>query len=712
MSGCKKYSFHHVGMFALAICTSHVIPATAQTNQLPGILIEGAAPTAGAPARVAQTTTQDFQSLEGRPSSVSSFSAEDIEARRVNSTRDIGNLTPNVSGFDGGGNRMTAFTIRGVREFGYQSSPGVVPSIGYYVDDVPALTTLARASVFRNIDSLTLLRGPQGAGFGFSRPGGVINIQTGSPSDKTQAYGIAGFGNYKQREVAVGFSSPTMINGLSVSGDFVYESRDGFYDNTALNETYGDKSAYGGRIKVRYALGSRTTIDLMLRHERMDDQSDPFVSLSDLLSNPFEVAYNDPGFEKIGQDVQALRIKSSFSKFDFMSVTSHSRSKWEFRSDGDLTATPTNPMNPFARLIGVTDEEIRSVTQEFRFKSNNLLSPFQWSGGLFFARTSMDFSAGFTAFPNTVINGFPLRSSQSESHDATVWGEVDYRISQSLRVVPGIRFEWAKRDVENGNPAPNIQAAEDTFTAILPSLAVKFDPNKQTSLYARYTRGFKPGGFVADRSLTDIDEFQFESESSNNFEVGFKAKLIPGTLVVNGSLFYSDFEDYQVYNQFSPVEFGVNNAQDVTSFGGELELALRFAEGWRAYSGIGVTRAKYNTFVNAFGDFSDNEVPYIPAFTANYGLAYQARWGGYVQVDARTFGRYFLDDQNTSRQDAFTLVDARIGYKTESLDVSFFAKNIFDQRYIINLYDFAGTGGGFGNVGDPATYGVRAKLKY
>lgn len=697
---CDKVSRYFICMCAGLVTThSHwATPVYAQSTQLPTILVD--------------ETTTDAEEETVR-ASTSTVSGERAEQRGVRTARDLAQLFANVSGSDSGGNRMTNYTVRGVRELGYQTSPGVMPGLAYYVDDVPALTALARASVFRNLDRISLLRGPQGSSFGFSRPGGVIDIHTAGPSDRLTAWGAFGAGNFGQLEFAAGLSTPTAINGLSITSDFVFQEREGFYNNLALGRPYGDKQSYGGRIKAQYAYGT-ALIDLLLQHERFDDESDPFVPLTSLSSGPFQVSYNDPGYERIGQDLQALKIRNAFEGFDFLSVTSHRYSTWGFRSDGDLTAAPLDPMNPFARLIGITDEDITTVTQEFRFKSNDQKARLKWSAGAFFAHTHMDFTAGFAAYPNTVLGCCPLREAETKSNDVAVRGELDYEIIPGLHLLPGLRYEWADRDAKNQNPAPNIRSAYDTFSAILPSMAVVVEPTENMSIYARYVRGFKPGGFLADRALTALNQFRFDEETSDNYELGFTSELVPGMFTLKGSLFYSKYRDYQVLNQISAVEFGVNNAQRVSSYGGELEAELRFGEGWRANAALGVTRATYDRFVNGFGNFSGNKVPFVPAFTANYGIAYEASWGGYISADARTIGKYALDDNNAASQKAFTLVDVTVGVKIDRFDVSLFGKNIFDEQYVINVYDFQGTGGAgaFGNIGDPATFGMRAKVRF
>ena len=659
-------------------------------------------------AALAQANAQ-FQNV---PAGVSVMTGREAEARGIGTARDLAQAFSNVTGFDSGGNRMTTFSVRGVHELGYQSSPGVTPSMSYYVDDVPALTSLARASLFSNAAQLSVLKGPQGTLFGSSLPAGVIDIHSAEPYSKPTGYVTASAGNYSAYQAGAGFSTPLGSDAVFLTADLIGQKRDGFFDNVALGEPYGDKEAYAGKAKLTIVPTSRTVVDLILQHERFDDQSDPFLPFSQLSSN--DVSYNDPGRERIGQDLQALRVRTRLDGFDLMSVTAHRHSTWDFKNDGDQTASPADPFNPFSRLVGYSQEDVESTTQEFRLKSNDRDSRLQWSAGAFAAHTKMEFDGGTMIYPDIESPYMPLRHATTTSNDAAIFGEVRYDLGAGFTIVPGLRYEWAGRKGENEHSAPYITSASDEFDAVLPSLALLYAPIEGLTTYAKYARGFKPGGYIADRALTSIEEFEFDKETSDNYEIGFKSQPLGGMLTLNGSLFYSRFNDYQVVNQFSPSEFGVNNAQDVESYGGELDANLRLTPEFRLFGGLGVTHAKFDRFSNAYADFSGNKVTFIPAFTANYGFEYRAGWGGYVIVDGRTLGDYYLDEANLGKQDGATIVNATLGYTYGNFDIALFGRNIFDERYVINTYDFAGTGGvgAYGLLGDPATYGVRTKVSF
>ncbi|HEY0292881.1 MAG TPA: TonB-dependent receptor [Hansschlegelia sp.] len=689
------------------ICTLAVSQAAAaQSGQpddavdLPPIVVEGS----GGKAAGAGSDP-----LSANQSSVSVMTGAQAAQTGVRDQRDLSQSFANVTGFDAGGARMTTFAIRGMREFGYQSTPGAFPAIAYYMDDVPALTTLARASLFMNLDEVSVLRGPQISGYGFSRPGGVIDVHTADLTDKPSGYVSTSFGNYRAWETSGGVSAP-IGSEFFLSADGVIQDRNGFYRNTSLSDSYGDKTAYAGRARLTWRPSDSFQLDFTSQHERFRDQTDPFVPLSQLRSSGrYKVSYDDPGHERISQNLEALRIKSSFDAFDLLSVTAYRRSTWDFVNDGDGTAEPLDPANPYSRYSGYTHEKVRSLTQELRVRSNDDRARLQWSGGLFAARTNMDIATGALLYPS----GSQIQPAKARNDDFAAFGELSYALTETLRIQPGLRYEAAGRRGSNAQVAPIINSGSKTFSAVLPSIAMVYAPSPLFSAFAKYTRGFRPGGFNAHKRVTDPGDYEFAAETSDNYEIGFKSSHLDDRLSVNGSLFLSNYDDYQVLNQFSAQAFGVNNAQKARTYGGELELAYKLTPEISLSGGAGVTHARYLKFENGYGDFSHKRVPFVPRFTLNYGVDYQAPWGGFAGVQARTTGRYALDDANHSSQKTATLVNAQIGFRKDWYEVAMFGRNIFNERYIANVYDFSGTGvGAIGNLGDPATYGVRAKATF
>ena len=87
---------------------------------------------------------------------------------------------------------------------------------------------------------------------------------------------------------------------------------------------------------------------------------------------------------------------------------------------------------------------------------------------------------------------------------------------------------------------------------------------------------------------------------------------------------------------------------------------------------------------------SGNRINNIPAGTVNLGGEYRSSWGGVARLDWRWTGKTWFDEGNTVKQDAYGLLDARIGYENERFGAYLFARNLLDEEYYTHTYLFQG----------------------
>src|SRR3546814_15983707 len=67
-------------------------------------------------------------------------------------------------------------------------------------------------------------------------------------------------------------------------------------------------------------------------------------------------------------------------------------------------------------------------------------------------------------------------------------------------------------------------------------------------VYGRVARGFKSGGFNAGVS-SDPSQIEFQPETLMNYEIGYKARLLGGRLLIDADVFYMDYEDIKQTDQ-------------------------------------------------------------------------------------------------------------------------------------------------------------------
>jgi iron complex outermembrane receptor protein len=80
------------------------------------------------------------------------------------------------------------------------------------------------------------------------------------------------------------------------------------------------------------------------------------------------------------------------------------------------------------------------------------------------------------------------------------------------------------------------------WDAVTGSLDIDWTPDKDTLAYAKYSRGYKSGGFLLG---TLAPEPEAKQEGVNAYEVGLK-KTIARTLQIDGAVFYNDYKNLQL----------------------------------------------------------------------------------------------------------------------------------------------------------------------
>ena len=140
---------------------------------------------------VTVTARKRKEELQKTPVAVSAFNEKTIENLFANDLSDFSKYAPNLvmsnNQYTGGGLNMS---IRGVSFADLEKS--FEPSLGIYLDGVVfATNTGAQIDPF-DLESIEILRGPQGTLFGRNTVGGVINARrtrpTGAPADRGDSF--------------------------------------------------------------------------------------------------------------------------------------------------------------------------------------------------------------------------------------------------------------------------------------------------------------------------------------------------------------------------------------------------------------------------------------------------------------------------------------------------------------------------------------------
>lgn len=322
----------------------------------------------------------------------------------------------------------------------------------------------------------------------------------------------------------------------------------------------------------------------------------------------------------------------------------------------------------------------------------------------------------YTAIPGLGDSVF-ARRLQRVDIDRAVFGEVSFDITPSLTLTGGLRVFQAENRLTGYSGFAS--DAADTTTC-LPSdrddrpcdnvfktfeeegetykLSLAYDITDDIMLYGTYSTGYRPGG--ANRRA---DVPSYNSDTIDNYEIGWKSMLFDNTLRLNAAVFYQQWQDLQF--GLSPPGFNgvtfIFNAGEAEIKGIETEFSWLLGNLTLSGSASYINAELTEDFCNfdSAGDPTDcapagTALPVQPPFkgtlTARYDFSLGA-WDAYAQgtVMNQSGTRSFLLDVDyltVGRTTAFTTLDLTAGIDfDENRNLEFFVNNVTDERGILSL---------------------------
>lgn len=208
------------------------------------------------------TAQKQEENVQEVPVSITVFSEQDIEDKKIESVREIADFVPNFMIFDTGGPMLNQPTMRGI------SAPFMAfsTSTGLYVDGVPILSSAGFEEGILDIERIEVLRGPQGALYGKNTQTGVINIISRQPDNEFRGRVSAEGGEDKKGQFSLNLSGPIQKDRLFLGIAGQYYQKDGFIENTITGDTVDDKKYWFGRAHLRWTPVDDLDVSLIASH--------------------------------------------------------------------------------------------------------------------------------------------------------------------------------------------------------------------------------------------------------------------------------------------------------------------------------------------------------------------------------------------------------------------------------------------------------------
>ena len=208
-----------------------------------------------------------------------------------------------------------------------------------------------------------------------------------------------------------------------------------------------------------------------------------------------------------------------------------------------------------------------------------------------------------------------------------------------------------------------------------------------------------------------------------SYEAGFKSTWNNGTIRFNGSAFYYDYSDLQVFAFVIVGGIGfstISNAADASISGAELELQWLPTDNLSVNLGLGLLDTEYKDFVIASGDFSGNKITMSPEVTFNGLIQYDIHLGDAGVVTLQTDFNYqdevFFDALNNPllRENSYWIWNARASWSSanDHWEVAAFGRNLGDKEYMVYAFDLSFFGFNEEMIGTPRSYGIDATYRF
>jgi iron complex outermembrane receptor protein len=706
---------------ALGASPSGVTPAAAQTAQAEtgknvGVLEE-----------VLVTATRRETKLSETPISMSVVTAEQIDHQRIVNFSDVELAVPNLV-YTEITRQETFFSIRGTGVD--NDTPGSDTGVSVFVDGVPRTGVHDHNPDLFDLQSIEVLRGPQGTLFGRNTTGGAVIIRTLAPSFEPTYKGQLTYGNDNLVEANGLATGPLVADVLAGKVSFLLHGRDGYIDNSVQNRKSGREKS--GSLRAQLLWTPAQSVRVVFGGDYLRDTSESRLGLleSTFVPSLFPTLQFGPEVTNAALTPRGSNtIVGLSATADWSTAAGTLTSISGYRAvTASLTYAPLG--DPVTELLSEQQVKDRQYSEEIHFASptGRRLS---WLGGLFFLHVNRLDDDLYTVFPTpgTVISFLYPPGAQSAHNQEVlttsraVFGEATYALRDTLDLTVGGRYSSERRSGHSEvTPTEASGPYAHSWSAFTPKATLAFKPSAQLLAYATVAKGFTSGGFDASASTNAGLRTPFNPETVLNYELGTKITARDRTLNIDAAVFLADYKNLQrtAFDSDPSVNaYRTTNAAKARVKGIEAQFTWLPAKWLTVGADYAYTDAKYREYNVLQNDgsiisYSGNTLPQTPKQQVHLAGEVTTPWstaGGVVVAGADYTYRseiQFVDANDTPQaivnETRFNgIVNLHLGWRSanEKFVFNLSAKNVSDKRALVSFPDFTPYFATFQELGNP-----------
>ncbi len=715
-----------------------------------GTIVAGAPPAQAQPVDPAPQATQKEErqtivvtarkteeSLLETPVAVSVVGAQFFERTGINTIQDLVRFVPGFDLTPLNTSRATGSKVRGISTFSF--SDGFESSVATVIDGVVMGREAQGLFDLFDVQSVEIIKGPQGTLFGKNASAGVVNITTKRPEFEFGVGGDLTYGRYDEVKLRGSVTGPVVEDKVAIRLTGTMHRHDGILNNALPGEDdLNDKDTWAARAKILFTPSENfeaiLSADILREENRcclptFRNAGPPSIALLFALNSPV-LQLGDaldslgivPGVgnrqtavadDRILQESEAGGVALEMN-YDMGWATLTSITSWrtwkidEFNEADSLSLSNVNDRNG-------TESSSEQFSQELRL-AGRFLDRVDFVAGLYYFHQDLDadgtvnieLSLPFPPFFNVSTNA--ARTVKNDSY--ALFGEFTIDVTEDLSLILGGRLtrEELKATYDRVstpiNPlapfgpffGPNVSGAQsvnDTNFSGRAILRYFWDDHLMT--YFSFSRGYKGPGIDVAESV-DVNAIAvlgglpiLPPEIPTLFELGFKGRFFDDSLSINATLFHQQVKNLQAIASDDIGTVTNLSIDRVRSRGIEMDLVYNpaFIEGLTLTVGVTYLDIEIRRFAERQDlegiRFRDNP-KWTYSIIGDYGFQItNSGYSGFFRAEW-----YWQDDKNTNldRQEfaevsSYGLLNLRVGVASpdENYGATFSVENVFDKEY-------------------------------
>ena len=647
--------------------------------------------------------------------SVSVIDSQTIDRRQARHLEQLLNLAPNVN-FASGASRGRFIQIRGIGERSQFVEP-LNPSVGTLVDGID-FTGIAGAATTMDIQQIEILRGPQGTLYGANALAGLINLKSNQPTEQAEGNLEVSMGDYNTQTVS-GAVGGALSEDLAARIALQQHSSDGYIRNDFLKRDDTDNI---DELSIRSILDWQTSEDLALKltvfHVNADNGYDAFS-----LDNTRHTLSDTPGHDR--QESTAFAVESNWQAsdtFDLIGLVSFADTNLEYGYDEDwaypdiCTGQPCegweyNSVDNYIRDRKNATVDIKLVSTDGGRILNNTSD---WVVGVYWRDQDEQLLRQYTYASGDF-------SSDFDTNNQAIYGQLDSQLSDSLILTSGLRFEKRKADYVDSESVAH-EVDESLWGG---RIALNYKLSDQTMVYGLIARGYKAGGVNSEPSLAAEDR-QFDTEIMWNLETGVKGQWLDDQLQAQVAAFYQKRDDIQIKQSLVLAREDSNasdfidyfgNSANGSNYGLEVELNWFASDSLAVFASLGWLETEYDIPLSE--DLDSREQAHAPSYQFALGTTFQVSQNLALTLDVEGKDQFYLSSSHNEQTESYQLLNTNMTYNLDGWQLSLWGRNLTDEDVIVRGF------GGFGNdprkfyeteayyqYGEPRMFGLSGKYDF